>query len=552
MILLASSCGFLIEQPRLTSSRRRFQFLFLLVLLATVLLGTVVEGQGRPTSGRRSGKDRISPEVKHAARSITARECLEHVIWLADDLREGRLAGTRGSRDAADYIKKSFEQNGLLPGGDDGTWFQNFSIPGRSGVRGPVESANRVRFLVSENALGVLSLQFGDEFLPHPRSPDADLSAMCAYLLEPLQTPEQLERDPIKDHIAVMPIDEPLSEEVLEATCADIVERGGVALFLVGEARRDGRSTVWPPPGNRDQSEEERQLHVQQLLPIPVVRIHGSGNLKLWKISGRPERSWKRQSTNDGAVRMGRPFVRLEVSRSGRDLSLGRNVVGRLLGADPELRNEFVVIGAHYDHLGSGLMSGRYAEGSKGEIHNGADDNASGVAALLELAEAYALNRLRPKRTLIFVAFDAEELGLHGSNFFVAEGGYPIESIRGMVNMDMISRNNPDVVKVGRRASDEYLGGVIEQMAKILRLTIDETGMDEFLDRSDQAPFLSADIPAVFFFGGMHGDYHSPTDDVENLSPVKMENIGRLAFLTSWGLLQQVIEPDQDEPEESD
>ncbi|MGE4602948.1 MAG: M28 family peptidase, partial [Planctomycetota bacterium] len=119
-------------------------------------------------------------------------------------------------------------------------------------------------------------------------------------------------------------------------------------------------------------------------------------------------------------------------------------------------------------------------------------------------------------------------------------------------NMDMISRNNPAVVKIGRRTSDEYLGSVIEQMAKILKLTIDETEMDEFLDRSDHAPFLSAGIPAVFFFGGMHADYHSPTDDVEYLIPVKMENIGRLAFLTSWGLLQQVIEPGLDEPGESD
>lgn len=540
MIFLATFCRYSRENIRTSSAHLATRFLTILVLLATVLPSAVAEGQGRSSSSRKSPRERISPEVKHAARSITGRECLEHVVWLADDLREGRLAGSRGSRDSADYIQKSFEMNGLLPGGDDGTWFQNFSIPGRTGIRGTLEKSNRVRFQVSENAIGMQSLEYGTEFLPHPRSPDADLSAMCAYLLEPLQTPAQLERDPIKQHIAVMPGDESVSEEVLAATCTDIANRGGVALFLVGEAYRAGPSEVWPP------------ADVQELLPIPVVRVYGAGIQKLWKISGRPARSWKRQSTDDGAVRMGRPHVTLEVSRAGRDLSLGRNVIGRLLGTDPQLRAEYVVIGAHYDHLGNGLMSGRYPEGSKGEIHNGADDNASGVAGLLELVEAYALNRLRPKRTLIFVAFDAEEMGLHGSNAFVAQGGYPIESIRGMVNLDMIARNDPRVVKVGRRASDESLGEIIQMMARALKLTIDETGMESFLDRSDQAPFLRAGIPAVFFFGGLHDDYHTANDDVKYVSPVKMENIGRLAFLTAWGLLQQTIESDDAEPGNSD
>ena len=525
-----------VKKSQFLKSPPRIWFLVLIFLLASVLLSSVVEAQ-RTRSG--SGKERISPEVKHAARSITGRECLEHVVWLADDLREGRLAGSRGCRDSADYIKRVFEHNGLLPGGLDGDWFQEFIIPGRRGIRGPIEAGNRLRLLVSENSLTEKPLQYEGEFLPHPRSPDGDVAASCAYLLEPMQTPDQIERDPVKGKIAVLSVDEPISDEVLDQTCADIVERGGIGLLLVGDDCKPSSDENW--------SATEAPI----LLPIPVMRVYGKGGSKIWKISGRPERSWKHQSGNEGALWMGRPYIQLEVNREGRDLSQGRNVVGRLLGSDAKLRDEYVIIGAHYDHVGRGRIAGLSRAG-EGEIHNGADDNASGVAAMLELAEAYALNRLRPKRTLIFVAFDAEEMGLHGSNAFVAEGGYPIESMQGMVNLDMIARNNPKVVKVARRASDEYLGAVIEQMAKLLRLTIDETGMDEFLNRSDQAPFLRADIPAVFFFGGLHDDYHTADDDVKDVIPIKMENIGRLAFLTSWGLLQQEVESEQDAAGDSD
>lgn len=533
MILLSTFFNFAAEQSsRASRVTARVRFLVLFLALAAVLMTSVVEAQRS-----RSSSDRLSPEVKHAARSITARECLEHVVWLADDLREGRLAGSRGCRDSAEYIKKAFELNGLLPGGTDGGWYQEFSIPGRRGARGPIEAGNRLRLLVSENALTAKALNYNVEFLPHPRSPDGELATGCAYFLEPMQTADQMERDPIKDKIAVLSVDELLSDEILDQACADIVERGGVGLILVGDA--------YQPPDDEDWTSSE----VSNLLPIPVMRVYGKGGAKIWQISGRPERSWKHQSEIEGALWMGRPFVHLEVNREGRDLSLGRNVVGRLLGSDAGLREQYVIIGAHYDHVGRGEVAGSSREG-KGEIHNGADDNASGVAAMLELAEAYALNRLRPKRTLIFVAFDAEELGLHGSTAFVADGGYSVDAMQGMVNLDMISRNDPKVIKVCRRASDKYLGSVIEEMARVLRLTIDESGMDAFLNRSDQAPFLRADVPAVFFFGGLHDDYHTADDDVSGLIPVKMENVGRLAFLTAWGLLQQVDEPDDSSAED--
>lgn len=507
-------------------------------LLVSLCLALPLEAQ-RPV-GERSVKSRIDQEVKHATQSVTGRECLDHVSWLADDLRGGRLAGTVGAVDAARYIERFFRNQALLPGGADNQWRQGFVIPGRTGQRGPLATSNILRFKVSEEALRSVNLAYGDEFLPHPNSPDVQFSQDCAFTLIALDVIDQLSRDPLEGRIVVLPISEPLSYEALSKLCDEFQQRKSTGLILVGAGATPSDS----------ESVDAWSRSTGNLLSIPVVRVFGDGCEKLWKISGRPERSWTFQATDDGPLHMGRPRVDMEIRRQGRDLSLGSNVIARFMGTDPELRSEFVVIGAHYDHVGMGMVEG-LSRGGEGEIHNGADDNASGVAALLEIAEAYSLARLRPKRSLLFVAFDAEEMGLHGSSAFVASSGYEQDLFHGMMNLDMIGRNEITTVKVGKRSSDIALGEHISRGAEVLGLTIDEEGMESFLDRSDQAPFLRAGIPSVFFFGGLHDDYHMPADDVEGVLPEKISNVARLAFLTSWFMANEA-ESDSDSGTASD
>ncbi len=478
--------------------------------------------------GERAVKLRIDPEVKHATQSVTGRECIDHISWLASDLRGGRLSGTIGAVDSARYVERYFKNQALLPGGADGEWRQEFVIPGRTGQRGPLATSNILRFRVSEEALRSVNLIYGEEFLPHPDSPDAEMSSECAFSLLGLKAVDKRSRDPFEGRIVVMPRAEPLTDPALMELTQELLQRKAVGLILIGPGVEPGNS----------ESDDDWAREPRDLLPIPVVRVFGTGCDKLWKISGRPERSWIFQATDDGPLLMGRPLVALEVRRKGRDLSLGSNVVARFMGSDPQLRSEFVVIGAHYDHVGRGLVEG-LSRGGGGEIHNGADDNATGVAALLEIAEAYSLARLRPKRSLLFIAFDAEELGLHGSSAFVASSGYEHSRIHGMINLDMIGRNAIQTVMVGKRSSDVALGNHIYLGADVLGLKVDETGMEAFLDRSDQAPFLRAGIPSVFFFGGLHDDYHMPADDVEGILPEKVSNVARLAFLTSWFLANE-------------
>ena len=496
------------------------------LLLLAVFAALPVFGQR--ALGERAVKSKIQHEVKHASQSVTGRECRDHVAWLADDLRGGRLAGTLGAIDAAHYIEKHFRDQALKPGGKGGEWRQSFIIPGRTGQRGALDTSNLLRLKVSEEALRSVDLQYGSEFLPHPDSPDVAMSGDCVFVYGELTPSDPRGRDPLENRIVILPVPEAMSGDSLQELCQQLFQRKALALILVGNG-------VAPEAGQEINS---WTLGSGDRLPMPVVRIFGSGCEKLWKISGRPERSWIFQSTDDGPLLMGRPRVDMEIRREGRDLSLGSNVLARFMGSDPLLRSEFVVIGAHYDHVGRGLIEG-LSRGGEGEIHNGADDNASGVAALLEIAEAYALLSKKPKRSILFVAFDAEELGLHGSSAFVASSGYDHDEFHSMINLDMIGRNDLQSVMVGKRASDVALGRHLSRSAKALGMTIEEEGMEAFLDRSDQAPFLRAGIPSVFFFGGLHDDYHMPQDDVESVIPEKISNVARLAFLTSWFLANE-------------
>ncbi|MGE5437820.1 MAG: M28 family peptidase [Syntrophothermus sp.] len=217
-----------------------------------------------------------------------------------------------------------------------------------------------------------------------------------------------------------------------------------------------------------------------------------------------------------------------------------QNVVGFLEGTDPVLKNEVVVIGAHYDHVGLGYY-GAMDPKSVGQIHNGADDNGSGTSGILELAEAFSKNP--PKRSILFTAFTAEENGLIGSKYYVYEQPLiPLDKTVAMINLDMISRNNEKMLWVGGAFYSDDLRMVVEEANK-------EVGFELFynvgllINASDQAPFLKRKIPVLFFFAGDHEDYHTPKDDIEKVSTEKASNVTKLAFLTADIIANRIQKP---------
>jgi hypothetical protein len=220
------------------------------------------------------------------------------------------------------------------------------------------------------------------------------------------------------------------------------------------------------------------------------------------------------------------------------------NVVGLLEGSSPTLKAETIIISGHHDHDG---MSGT-------DIWHGADDNGSGTVGVVELAHGFAANPARPKRSILFVVFAAEERGLLGSFYLAAHPLRPLDTTRAMINFDMIGRNETpsDQTKglidipadttnrlnlIGGTYSPDYRR-TVEQENKYVGLILDdrfdhESALNVFF-RSDQFPFVLHNIPAFWWFTGFHPDYHHTTDTAEKINYVKMAQILRLAYLSAW------------------
>lgn len=210
----------------------------------------------------------------------------------------------------------------------------------------------------------------------------------------------------------------------------------------------------------------------------------------------------------------------------------GKNVIGILRGSDPELSGEAVVLGAHYDHLGLGGF-GSVDPGDAGEIHNGADDNASGVAALFAAAERLASGP-RPARTVVFVAFTGEELGLLGSAAYAEDPPVPLERTRAMVNMDMVGRlgDDPLIVNgVGTAAEWEEIVRTASRAAGV-EVRLGEEGVGP----SDHTSFYTRGVPVLHLFTNVHGDYHRPGDDWWKVDPRGIERVAELAARVARGV----------------
>jgi hypothetical protein len=223
------------------------------------------------------------------------------------------------------------------------------------------------------------------------------------------------------------------------------------------------------------------------------------------------------------------------------EVSYPPNVVAVVRGSDPRLRDEYVVLTAHFDHVGVG-------RGVIGDsIYNGADDNASGTAALLEVAKAFSTLPDPPRRSVLFLHVSGEEHGLLGSRWFSDNPTVPIRQIVANINADMISRNAPDsIVVIGKNYST--LGEVVERAAARnpqLGLTVadDPWPQERFFYRSDHFNFARLEIPSLFFFSGVHEDYHRPSDTVDRIDPDKAARVARLIFHTAEAIANEPDRP---------
>ncbi len=295
---------------------------------------------------------------------------------------------------------------------------------------------------------------------------------------------------------------------------------------------------------------------------IPAARISTALARTLLRGGGRSLEDLARASEKPGnspAAHRELPFLELATDVR-RHVVPDRNVLAAIEGSDPKLKDEWVVISCHHDHNG--------ADGD--QVYNGADDNGSGTVGMLEIAEAYALaaqDGHRPRRSILFAAFNSEERGLLGSWAFVERPPVPLDRIVAVLNMDMVGRDEEVPEGGGRRfrglpvqsaesnhnavnllgySRSASLTRTIERANAAYGLTLKkvlDNNPSNLLRRSDQWPFLQRGVPAVFFHTGLHPDYHTPGDRPERINYSKMERIVRLVHQASWDLAQQPDRP---------
>src|SRR5947209_748842 len=328
-------------------------------------------------------------------------------------------------------------------------------------------------------------------------------------------------------------------------------KHGAVAVLIANEPNRKHPSNIERLSRIKGIVERYRMMPQQALadseLRIPAFSINDNVVNDIFASSGRKASEVQAQldkTLKPVALELRGASADMNIVNTDRRIATTYNVVGLLEGSDPKLKAETVVISAHYDH------DGTYG----GNTYPGADDNASGTAGVMELAKAFAANQARPKRSLLFVVFAAEERGLLGSYYYAAHPLRELKTTRAVINFDMIGRNeapsaqtqglmqiDPDTSNelnlIGTNNTPDYRATVAQE-DQIVGLKIntkwDKDSALNVIQRSDQFPFTLKDVPAVWWFTGFHPDYHQPTDTADKLNYDKMARILKLSYLTAF------------------
>jgi hypothetical protein len=417
---------------------------------------------------------------------------LTHVRYLADDALEGREVGSDGAHCAGRYVAEQFRALGLEPGVPGGSYFQPFE------VRKGAELGSRNRLAISTKAYVL-----GKDWTPFGFSASTAAEVPLVYAGYGVTGPGGEGAEPAHPEVSgkamVVEWGAPSGDPHGQGLQAEPHFKATVAA-----GRNAAALLVLLPEGTSLPSLDEE---IRNALAIPVVAVAGAAAAAV------------RAATEEGAP----ASLETDVRPTTAD---ARNVVAVLPGSDPGLRDEFVVVGAHFDHLGMG-GDGSLDPDAR-EVHNGADDNASGTAALLDIA-ARLTQGPPPARTVVFVGFTGEEKGLWGSGHYVANPTVDLERAVAMINLDMVGRLRDGGVSVfGTGTAQEWediLNGVNDGMDRPLTLGFSPDGYGP----SDHASFYGAGVPVLHFFTNTHADYHRPGDDWDKIDGEGIQSIAELS-----------------------
>jgi aminopeptidase YwaD len=390
-----------------------------------------------------------------------------HIFYLADDKLEGRRAGTQGEKLAGEYISTQFRNIGIIPKGTDG-YYQAFEINDGKQV------GESTYFSVNGK-----NLEISKEFFPLPFSARKTLEASPAIAIQEPDMPWFID---LKD-ILVENSGNPHFDiyEYVKNNSKKAFEKGASAVILYNTSTTDDKLVF----NAKDKTE---------IVPIPVIYVTKDAAKKYFS-----------DVTATMAIKL-----KTDITEKKRT---GHNVVGYIDNGAATT----VVLGAHFDHLGYGEDGNSMMRTGEKLIHNGADDNASGTSALIELSRLLKKSKAK-NHNYLFLAFSGEELGLFGSKYFVDNPTIDLSTVSYMINMDMVGRLNDSTktLSVGGYGTSPVWSSVINAADKKLPfvIKIDSSGSGP----SDHTSFYRKDIPVLFFFTGQHRDYHRPSDDADKIN----------------------------------
>ena len=482
----------------------------------------------------------------HALAAITPEKARAHVAALASDAMMGRATPSPELDSAAAYIAGVFRGAGLSPVA--GKWFHTYDLkqtdlgsPNSLKVDGRAFEL-KSGFIPYEHsgsghvAADVVFAGYGVTRADGTYDDYAGLDAAGKIVLVVAGAPSSARHDGASERdFAIERREANTLEKMLNAS-----RHGAAALMILADPNQTRTLTPggypWRSfyPGSA-LDPLPLELDLPPAAPaIPSVGISGEAAKRLFGGSLASLVMRLRQIDSTGLpapLKLGHR-VELTVTIATTRIPAG-NVVGMIPGRlHPD---QFVVIGAHYDHVGHGRDFGDDGKPMADTIYNGADDNASGTAALLMIADALGSLAAdeRPDRSVLLIAFSGEERGLYGSRAYVAFPLVPNASLVAMINMDMIGRNAPDSVSVGGWSRSKGLGEIVEQANAAEPMGLGRE-MEGFFGRSDQASFAAVGVPSIFLSSGLHADYHRVTDAPEKIDAGKLAHVARLCLRTAW------------------
>ncbi len=467
---------------------------------------------------------------------ILVEDLRAHLTLLASDAFEGRMTAEEGGRKAAEYVAASFARSNLTPLGVDGTWFQPYALP--IPVLG---EGNRLEARHGEQQL---ALEVTKDWNPVSVTLNAEVAGAVVFAGFGIAAPDAGHDDyaglDVKGKIVLVIRKAPPGKAKLArsaallAKVATAAKQGAAAILIVNDAPTAKAEGDVLLPWNAGIGGAAGSS------PISFGFLTRAAATRLLALAGLDLAALEAQSADaKGAQAVEGLSVSLCTAMSQTTEANTRNVVGFLRGRDPLLADEVVVIGAHHDHVGRGGGASLGGRAAQGQIHNGADDNGSGTVALLELAEWFAAGLNRPRRSLLFLSFSGEELGLLGSVHYVEHPLVPLADTVAMVNLDMVGRCKGGNLEVGGVGTARGLQDLVAAANKPHGLNISWDPQGEA--PSDSTSFFLKKIPVLFLFTGLHDDYHRPSDDIEKIC---FDDLGRITLLTR-DVVQTISEQDE-------